>query len=435
MGIPLTDIGHEREQGDVAGALDGHRELPLVGGAGARDPPRQDPPTLRHEAPETSDILVVNLLHLVHAELADLLPTIALPSLDHRHWSLPMFGPIVDSRTVPTLCFNLLQLPCRTRPQPPQQAGWSHAPHQVGTALERRLVLCRGRRRLFLPASAPPEELDAVCHHFVLRPLLPFRRLLRALGQGPRAPLAPDRQIPENDLGEFEVPVHGLREGGLALDPEEDVGALPLFLDLERQAASPPLLDLEQLGPFPFEESPKRLHLGLERLLRQSRLVDDDHLVLWHPSTSSPVVSAGSPQAPDCFQTLNRFMADATPRSTISSTASAARLMRSGRRQASASSKGGRTNVTSSPTLATPLTPPKGKTELVVNPPEPLWRDRRPFQPRLDRSAALIHEGEGLDEGDRFISPRLLRVQTLPTATGHRTVPPPRRLLQDHRRP
>src|SRR3990170_278475 len=151
MGIPLTDIGHEREQGDVAGALDGHRELPLVGGAGARDPPRQDPPTLRHEAPETSDILVVNLLHLVHAELADLLPTIALPSLDHRHWSLPMFGPIVDSRTVPTLCFNLLQLPCRTRPQPSQQAGWSHAAHQVGTALERRLVLCRGRRRLCAP--------------------------------------------------------------------------------------------------------------------------------------------------------------------------------------------------------------------------------------------------------------------------------------------
>src|SRR3972149_6914829 len=421
MGIPLTDIGHEREQGDVAGALDGHRELPLVGGAGARDPPRQDPPTLRHEAPETSDILVVNLLHLVHAELADLLPTIALPSLDHRHWSLPMFGPIVDSRTVPTLCFNLLQLPCRTRPQPSQQAGWSHAAHQVGTALERRLVLCRGRRRLFLPASAPPEKLDAVCHHFVLRPLLPFGRLPRALGQAPldqgrspffqilfarlgllppgddgdvahliptlsrlrgiapidgqikaaarcpawrvpalrvsgqisdkghpvearhalrslpfrstgcgsrgclRAcgPLDPDRQIPENDPGGFEVAVHGLRGGGLALDPEEDVGALPLFLDLERQAASPPLLDLEQLGPFPFEESPKRLHLGLARLLRQSRLVDDDHLVLWHPSTSSPVVSAGSPQAPDCFQTLNRFMADAPPPSPNSPPAAA----------------------------------------------------------------------------------------------------------------
>src|SRR3972149_4973844 len=159
--------------------------LELVGGAGARDPPRQDPPTLRHEAPETSDILVVNLLPLVHAELADLLPTIALPSLDHRHWSLPMFGPIVDSRTVPTLCFNLLQLPCRTRPQPSQQAGWSYAAHQVGTALERRLVLCRGRPRLFLPTSAPPEELDAVCHHFVLRPLLPFGCLPRALGQAP----------------------------------------------------------------------------------------------------------------------------------------------------------------------------------------------------------------------------------------------------------
>src|SRR3970040_2064169 len=102
MGIPLTDIGHEREQGDVAGALDGHRELPLVGGAGARDPPRQDPPALLHEAPETSDILVVDLLHLVHAELADLLPTITLPSLDHRHWFLPMLRPMGETSLPPT---------------------------------------------------------------------------------------------------------------------------------------------------------------------------------------------------------------------------------------------------------------------------------------------------------------------------------------------
>src|SRR3990172_1343704 len=542
MGIPLTDIGHEREQGDVAGALDGHRELPLVGGAGARDPPRQDPPTLRHEAPETSDILVVNLLHLVHAELADLLPTIALPSLDHRHWSLPMFGPIVDSRTVPTLCFNLLQLPCRTRPQPSQQAGWSHAAHQVGTALERRLVLCRGRRRLFLPASAPPEELDAVCHHFVLRPLLPFGRLPRALGQAPldqgrspffqilfarlgllppgddgdvahliptlsrlrgiapidgqikaadrcpawrvpelrvsgqisdkddpvevrhalrslpfrstgcgsrgclRAcgPLDPDRQIPENDLGEFEVPVHGLREGGLALDPEEDVGALPLFLDLERQAASPPLLDLEQLGPFPFEESPKRLHLGPDRLLPRG---------FGRLTTGPGLLPDVKPIHGRCHTPLDNLLDGVGCAADEVGEEASLGLIKGVQDECPLLPPPGPTNayahrgephrldglldetapaVPAVSSLGHDLDPPKGEIEIVVNHHEPLWRDRLSFQPRLDRPAALIHEGEGLDEGDRFISPRLLRVQTLPTATGHRSVPPPRQLVQDH---
>src|SRR3990170_1459407 len=68
---PLGAVpGGEGQQGDVARPLDGHLQLPLVRGADARDPPRQNLAPVAHELPDRH-VLVVNMVDLLHAELAD----------------------------------------------------------------------------------------------------------------------------------------------------------------------------------------------------------------------------------------------------------------------------------------------------------------------------------------------------------------------------
>src|SRR3954447_2588055 len=65
-------LGRVREQGHVAGSLQGDRQLALVRGAGPGLAPRLDLRALRQVAAEAVDLLVVDLGGLVGAERADL---------------------------------------------------------------------------------------------------------------------------------------------------------------------------------------------------------------------------------------------------------------------------------------------------------------------------------------------------------------------------
>src|SRR3954447_5178504 len=65
-------LGGVGQQGQLAGALDGGRDLVLVPAAGARDAARADLAALGHEAPQARDVLVVDELDLVLAVRAGL---------------------------------------------------------------------------------------------------------------------------------------------------------------------------------------------------------------------------------------------------------------------------------------------------------------------------------------------------------------------------
>src|SRR5262245_17076151 len=65
-------VRHVRDQRDLARALDRRLQLALVHRAGARDAPRQDLAALRDERADQLDVLVVDVVDLVRAELADL---------------------------------------------------------------------------------------------------------------------------------------------------------------------------------------------------------------------------------------------------------------------------------------------------------------------------------------------------------------------------
>src|SRR3989442_15918912 len=65
---------HVGQQRDRARPPHRVRQLPLVAGAASRDTPWGDLSGLRDQAPEAADVLVVDDVGLVDAELADLPP-------------------------------------------------------------------------------------------------------------------------------------------------------------------------------------------------------------------------------------------------------------------------------------------------------------------------------------------------------------------------
>src|SRR5580765_1565884 len=65
-------LRHIRNERDLPGALDRRLQLALVLGAGSGNAPRQDLAALGHERPDQLDVLVVDVVDLVRAELADL---------------------------------------------------------------------------------------------------------------------------------------------------------------------------------------------------------------------------------------------------------------------------------------------------------------------------------------------------------------------------
>src|SRR2546421_4841082 len=81
----LALVGGVGQQCDVAGTLERDREPALVTGAGAGDTTRKDLAPLADEAAKTRDFLVVDQMHLLHTEVADLLVRLAI-SLIGRWW-------------------------------------------------------------------------------------------------------------------------------------------------------------------------------------------------------------------------------------------------------------------------------------------------------------------------------------------------------------
>src|SRR5258708_10944718 len=63
----------KRQQGDVARPLDGHAQPALMARAHARHPARQNLPALLHELRQNVRAFVVDIVHLLDAELAHLL--------------------------------------------------------------------------------------------------------------------------------------------------------------------------------------------------------------------------------------------------------------------------------------------------------------------------------------------------------------------------
>src|SRR5438552_18506396 len=72
IGVPL--IRHVRNERNLTRAFDRNLQLPLVHRAGARDAPRQDLAAFGHERSQQLHVLVVDVVDLVRAELADLAP-------------------------------------------------------------------------------------------------------------------------------------------------------------------------------------------------------------------------------------------------------------------------------------------------------------------------------------------------------------------------
>src|SRR3954469_25678168 len=73
-GLQPSSVGHVGQQAELAGALDCDRELLLVPTAGASDACRADLALLAHRAAQRSEVLVVDDIDLVAAELARLAP-------------------------------------------------------------------------------------------------------------------------------------------------------------------------------------------------------------------------------------------------------------------------------------------------------------------------------------------------------------------------
>src|SRR4051812_7880074 len=67
-----SSIRHVRDERDLTGALDRRLQLALVHRAGPGDPARQDLAALGHERTNQLRVLVVDVVDLVRAELADL---------------------------------------------------------------------------------------------------------------------------------------------------------------------------------------------------------------------------------------------------------------------------------------------------------------------------------------------------------------------------
>src|SRR3981081_3550179 len=76
-----------RNQRNLPGALDRDLQLPLVPRARAGNPSRQNLAPLGHEGRQQLDVLVVDVVNLVRAELAD------LPPSEHRAALALLFVP------------------------------------------------------------------------------------------------------------------------------------------------------------------------------------------------------------------------------------------------------------------------------------------------------------------------------------------------------
>src|SRR4051794_5676043 len=102
-GLQPSSVGHVGQESELAGALHRDRELLLVPAAGARDASRADLALLAHRAAQGAEVLVIDDVDLVAAELARLAPA---PS----PWTLLV---------TPARCLLPATCLCHARPLPP----------------------------------------------------------------------------------------------------------------------------------------------------------------------------------------------------------------------------------------------------------------------------------------------------------------------------
>src|SRR5579864_2521189 len=83
----LRRSSRKRQQGDVAGLLDGRGKTTLVRSANSRQPAWHDFATFGHELGQQPNVLVVDRLNLFDAKLADLLTPEILATTFAPAWS------------------------------------------------------------------------------------------------------------------------------------------------------------------------------------------------------------------------------------------------------------------------------------------------------------------------------------------------------------
>src|SRR5436190_19539107 len=125
-GLQPSSVRNVWEQSKLAGALDGDCELLLVPAAGARDASRADLALLAHRAAERAEVLVVDDVDLVAAELAGLAPAAA-------RWTL-LVTPARCLLPATCLCHAYSLLPVRS------QNGMSSSPALPAGALAKSAV-------------------------------------------------------------------------------------------------------------------------------------------------------------------------------------------------------------------------------------------------------------------------------------------------------
>src|SRR4051794_25562040 len=104
-GLQPSSVGHVGQEAKLAGTLDRDRELLLVPAAGARDASRADLALLAHRAAQRAEVLVIDDVDLVAAELARLAPAAS-------RWPL-LVTPAHCLLPATSFCHARSLLPCR----------------------------------------------------------------------------------------------------------------------------------------------------------------------------------------------------------------------------------------------------------------------------------------------------------------------------------
>jgi hypothetical protein len=91
-------LGREREHGQLAGALERDVQQALVGGAGACLATRLDLAALRQVTTQSAQVLVVNFVDLVDAELANLAARCELATGAELTWASSWSGASASRR-------------------------------------------------------------------------------------------------------------------------------------------------------------------------------------------------------------------------------------------------------------------------------------------------------------------------------------------------
>ena len=90
----MSSVRDERKNGQVSGALDGFRQLPLMRRADSADPPGQNFPPLRNKMTEELSVFEIDVSDFFRAEFADsFAPNTESSWTWHNKWPFYRKGP------------------------------------------------------------------------------------------------------------------------------------------------------------------------------------------------------------------------------------------------------------------------------------------------------------------------------------------------------